>query len=78
MKSKKNLLADNRCVLYTLLVHISKLAHDGKKKKNSYITFVFDTVKYKLFMRKKKKKRKERKFRLSPSIILRQNFVSSD
>lgn len=33
---------------------------------------MLDTVKYKLFARK----RKGRKFRLSPSIILRQNFVS--
>lgn len=38
MKSKKNLLADNRRVLYTLLVHISKLAHDGKKKKKTVIS----------------------------------------
>lgn len=64
MKSKKNLLADNRRVLYTLLVHISKLAHNGKKKKNSYITFVFDTVKYKLFTRKKKKKKERKKISL--------------
>lgn len=39
MKSKKNLLADNRRVLYTLLVHISKLAHDGKKKKKQLYHF---------------------------------------
>lgn len=39
MKSKKNLLADNRRVLYTLLVHISKLARDGKKKKKQLYHF---------------------------------------
>lgn len=58
---------------FSYVSRLEKLARKKERKKeNGYITFVLDTVKYKLFARK----RKGRKFRLSPSIILRQNFVS--